>query len=116
MLIHSATGGTGMAAIAVARMLGAEVLATAGSEDKRRYLRGMGIRHVMDSRTLEFGERTREATHGEGVDVVLNSLSGAAIRTGLRRCARSAASWSWGSATSWRTRRWACCRCGTTSA
>ncbi|WP_327226529.1 type I polyketide synthase [Streptomyces platensis] len=83
VLIHSATGGTGMAAIAVARMLGAEVLATAGSEDKRRYLRGMGIRHVMDSRTLEFGERTREATHGEGVDVVLNSLSGAAIRTGL---------------------------------
>ncbi|MEU5543539.1 type I polyketide synthase [Streptomyces sioyaensis] len=83
VLIHSATGGTGLAAIAVARLLGAEVLATAGSEDKRRYLRGMGIRHVMDSRTLEFGERTREATNGEGVDVVLNSLSGAAIRTGL---------------------------------
>ncbi|MFE1765226.1 SDR family NAD(P)-dependent oxidoreductase [Streptomyces angustmyceticus] len=83
VLIHSATGGTGLAAIAVARMLGAEVLATAGSEDKRRFLRSMGIRHVMDSRTLEFGERTREATNGEGVDVVLNSLSGAAIRTGL---------------------------------
>lgn len=83
VLIHSATGGTGLAAIAVARLLGAEVLATAGSEDKRRYLRSMGIRHVMDSRTLEFGERTREATGGEGVDVVLNSLSGAAIRTGL---------------------------------
>ncbi len=83
VLIHSATGGTGLAAIAVARLLGAEVLATAGSEDKRRFLRGMGIRHVMDSRTLEFGVRTREATNGEGVDVVLNSLSGAAIRTGL---------------------------------
>ncbi|MFD3422708.1 SDR family NAD(P)-dependent oxidoreductase [Streptomyces decoyicus] len=83
VLIHSATGGTGLAAIAVARLLGAEVLATAGSEDKRRFLRGMGIRHVMDSRTLEFGARTREATNGEGVDVVLNSLSGAAIRTGL---------------------------------
>ncbi|MFH9869076.1 SDR family NAD(P)-dependent oxidoreductase [Streptomyces lydicus] len=82
VLIHSATGGTGLAAIAVARSLGAEVLATAGSEDKRRYLRGMGIRHVMDSRSLDFGERIREVT-GEGVDVVLNSLSGAAIRTGL---------------------------------
>lgn len=82
VLIHSATGGTGLAAIAVARSLGADVLATAGSEEKRRYLHGMGIRHVMDSRSLEFGEKVREAT-GDGVDVVLNSLSGAAIRTGL---------------------------------
>ncbi|MCK7621743.1 type I polyketide synthase [Streptomyces sp. RS10V-4] len=82
VLIHSATGGTGLAAIAVARSLEAEVLATAGSEDKRRFLRGMGIRHVMDSRSLDFGAQVREAT-GDGVDVVLNSLSGAAIRTGL---------------------------------
>jgi phthioceranic/hydroxyphthioceranic acid synthase len=83
VLIHSATGGTGQAAIAVAQRLGAEVLATAGSEDKRRLLRGMGITHVMDSRSLDFGEQTRAATGGEGVDVVLNSLSGPAIRAGL---------------------------------
>ncbi|GGO98880.1 type I polyketide synthase [Wenjunlia tyrosinilytica] len=84
VLIHSATGGTGLAAVAVARRLGAEVLATVGSEDKRRYLHGMGITHVMDSRSLDFTERTLEATGGEGVDVVLNSLPGAAIRAGLR--------------------------------
>jgi NADPH:quinone reductase-like Zn-dependent oxidoreductase len=83
VLIHSATGGTGLAAIAVARLLRAEVLATAGSEEKRRHLRAMGIAQVMDSRTLEFRDATREATGGEGVDVVLNSLSGAAIRAGL---------------------------------
>ncbi|WP_370747454.1 SDR family NAD(P)-dependent oxidoreductase [Streptomyces sp. MnatMP-M17] len=83
VLIHSASGGTGLAAIAVARLLGAEVLATAGNEEKRRYLRGSGIRRVMDSRSLEFAEQTRNATQGEGVDVVLNSLSGAAIRAGL---------------------------------
>ncbi|MFF3322355.1 SDR family NAD(P)-dependent oxidoreductase [Streptomyces sp. NPDC002889] len=83
ILIHSATGGTGLAAIGVARMLGAEVLATAGSAEKRGYLRGMGIEHVMDSRSLNFAEETRAATGGEGVDVVLNSLSGAAIRSGL---------------------------------
>lgn len=83
VLIHSATGGTGLAAIAVARLLGAEVLATAGSEDKRRYLRAMGIAQVMDSRSLDFCAQTRAATGGEGVDVVLNSLSGAAIRAGL---------------------------------
>ncbi|WP_331745984.1 type I polyketide synthase [Streptomyces sp. NBC_00872] len=83
VLIHSASGGTGTAAVAVARLLGAEVLATAGSEEKRRHLRGSGIRQVMDSRSLDFAEQTRTATQGEGVDVVLNSLSGAAIRAGL---------------------------------
>jgi polyketide synthase 2 len=83
VLIHSATGGTGLAAIAVARLLGAEVLATAGSEDKRRHLHAMGVSHVMDSRTLDFRAGVREATGGEGVDVVLNSLSGAAIQAGL---------------------------------
>jgi polyketide synthase 2/polyketide synthase 5 len=83
VLIHSATGGTGLAAVAVARLLGAEVLATAGSEEKRRQLRDMGITHVMDSRSLDFAEQTRAATDGEGVDVVLNSLSGPAIRAGL---------------------------------
>ncbi|MGW2696446.1 type I polyketide synthase [Streptomyces sp. NPDC001296] len=83
VLIHSATGGTGLAAVAVARLLGAEVLATAGNDEKRGFLRGMGVRHVMDSRSLDFTERTREATGGEGVDVVLNSLSGPAIRAGV---------------------------------
>ncbi|MFI8854775.1 SDR family NAD(P)-dependent oxidoreductase [Streptomyces sp. NPDC053499] len=83
VLIHSASGGTGLAAIAVARRLGAHVLATAGSEEKRRYLHGMGIETVMDSRSLDFTEQTLAATDGQGVDVVLNSLSGAAIRAGL---------------------------------
>ncbi|MFF1960137.1 SDR family NAD(P)-dependent oxidoreductase [Streptomyces sp. NPDC058220] len=84
ILIHSASGGTGLAAIAVARRLGAEVLATAGSDKKRQYLRDLGIRHVMDSRTLDFTEQTLTATDGQGVDVVLNSLPGPAIRAGLK--------------------------------
>lgn len=83
VLIHSATGGTGLAAIAIARLLGGEVLATAGSEAKREYLRDLGIRHVMDSRSLDFAGQARAATAGQGVDVVLNSLSGRAIRAGL---------------------------------
>jgi polyketide synthase 2/polyketide synthase 5 len=83
VLIHSASGGTGMAAIAVARLLGADVLATAGTDEKRGWLRAVGISHVMDSRSLDFAEQTRAATGGEGVDVVLNSLSGPAIRAGL---------------------------------
>jgi len=83
VLIHSATGGTGQAAIAVAGLLGADVLATAGSDARRQYLRDQGIKHVMDSRTLDFAAQVREATGGDGVDVVLNSLAGPAIRAGL---------------------------------
>ncbi|WP_462186517.1 zinc-binding dehydrogenase, partial [Frankia sp. CcWB2] len=83
VLIHSAAGGLGLAAVAVARTLGARVLATAGSEDKRRYLRELGIADVFDSRDLSWADGVRAATGGRGVDVVLNSLTGAAIPLGL---------------------------------
>ncbi|TDC24916.1 SDR family NAD(P)-dependent oxidoreductase [Streptomyces sp. 8K308] len=83
VLIHSATGGTGLAAVAVARLLGAEVLATAGTEAKRQRLRAMRIGYVGDSRSLDFREEVIRATDGQGVDLVLNSLSGPAIRAGL---------------------------------
>ncbi|MFE3599434.1 SDR family NAD(P)-dependent oxidoreductase [Streptomyces sp. NPDC059142] len=83
VLIHSAAGGVGLAALRVARLLGARVVATAGSEAKRRYLTGLGITDVFDSRDLGWAAAVREATGGRGVDVVLNSLTGAAIEAGL---------------------------------
>ncbi|WP_139822579.1 SDR family NAD(P)-dependent oxidoreductase, partial [Mycobacterium lacus] len=83
VLIHSATGGVGQAAIAIARAAGAEIFATAGSEKRRQMLRDMGIEHVYDSRSVEFAEQIRRDTDGYGVDIVLNSLTGAAQRAGL---------------------------------
>ncbi|MFH8367578.1 SDR family NAD(P)-dependent oxidoreductase [Streptomyces sp. NPDC018031] len=83
VLIHSATGGVGLAALQVARRNGAEVFATAGTEEKRELLRRLGVRHVMDSRSLDFADRVKELTGGRGVDVVLNSLTGEALRRGL---------------------------------
>ncbi len=83
VLIHSATGGVGQAAIAIARHAGAEIFATAGSEDRREFLRTMGIQHVYDSRTTDFAEEIRRDTDGYGVDIVLNSLTGAAQWAGL---------------------------------
>jgi acyl transferase domain-containing protein/NADPH:quinone reductase-like Zn-dependent oxidoreductase/acyl carrier protein len=83
VLIHSATGGVGLAAISIARHLGAEIFATAGTEAKRRYLRELGIEHVFDSRSVRFADEIRDVTRGEGIDVVLNSLTGAAQRAGL---------------------------------
>ena len=83
VLIHSATGSVGQAAIAIARAAGAEIFATAGSESRRALLRDMGIEHVYDSRSAEFAEQIRRDTDGYGVDIVLNSLTGAAQRAGL---------------------------------
>ncbi|MCB0933700.1 MAG: type I polyketide synthase [Mycobacterium sp.] len=83
VLIHSATGGVGQAAIAIARRAGAKIFATAGSEERRNLLRGMGIDHVYDSRSVAFAEQIRRDTDGQGVDIVLNSLTGAALEAGM---------------------------------
>ena len=83
VLIHSAAGGVGLAAIEVAHWLGATVYATAGTPEKRDHLRALGIEHVSDSRSLAFADDVLTATDGEGVDVVLNSLTGEAIARGL---------------------------------
>ncbi len=84
VLIHSATGGVGQAAIAIARAAGAEIFATAGSTTRRELLHDMGIEHVYDSRSIEFAERIRHDTDGYGVDVVLNSLTGTAMSAGIK--------------------------------
>ncbi len=84
LLIHSATGGVGQAAIGIARVAGAEIFATAGSEQRRELLRAMGIEHVYDSRSIDFAEQIRRDTDGYGVDIVLNSATGAAQLAGLR--------------------------------
>ena len=83
ILIHSASGGLGLAAVHVARAAGATIYATAGSEKKRGFLQSMGVEHVLDSRSLGFSDEVRQLTGGEGVDIVLNSLSGEYIRKSL---------------------------------
>ena len=62
---------------------GAIVFATAGSPEKRELLTALGVPHVMDSRSLAFADEVLKLTDGEGVDLVLNSLSGEAIDKSL---------------------------------
>ena len=79
VLIHSAAGGTGQAAIQVAKLAEAEIFATVSSEEKKKLLiEAFGILedHIFDSRDLSFAKGVMRMTHGRGVDVVLNSLSG----------------------------------------
>jgi NADPH:quinone reductase-like Zn-dependent oxidoreductase/NAD(P)-dependent dehydrogenase (short-subunit alcohol dehydrogenase family)/acyl carrier protein len=84
VLIHGAAGGVGIAAIQVAKWCGAEIFATAGSDEKRDFLRLLGVEHIYDSRSLAFADEILAATAGKGVDVVLNSLAGEAVNRNLR--------------------------------
>ncbi|GAA1985928.1 type I polyketide synthase [Kitasatospora viridis] len=83
VLVHGGAGAVGLAVLQCARACGARVIATAGTETKRDLLRSLGAWHVLDSRSLDFVPQVRELTGGQGVDVVVNSLSGEAIAYGL---------------------------------
>jgi len=56
VLIHAAAGGVGMAAVQLAQQAGAEIFATAGSPEKREFLKNLGVPHIFNSRTLEFAD------------------------------------------------------------
>ena len=77
VLIHAAAGGVGMAAVQLALWAGAEVYATA-SPGKWSAVRALGVKHVWNSRTLDFADGVRDAAGAHGVDIVLNSLTGEA--------------------------------------
>jgi NADPH:quinone reductase-like Zn-dependent oxidoreductase/acyl carrier protein len=83
VLIHAAAGGVGLAAIQYAKLRGAIVIATAGSEVKRAFLRLAGADHVLDSRDIGFADAVRAITNRQGLEVVLNSLSGESMQTSL---------------------------------
>ncbi|MFK4548182.1 acyl transferase domain-containing protein/NADPH:quinone reductase-like Zn-dependent oxidoreductase [Streptomyces tendae] len=84
VLVHAGAGGVGMAAIQLARHLGAEVFATA-SEGKWDTLRALGVAddHIASSRTLDFAEAFGGVLGEQRIDVVLNSLAGEFIDASL---------------------------------
>ncbi|KAJ4142878.1 Highly reducing polyketide synthase alt5 [Fusarium oxysporum] len=83
ILIHAAAGGVGQAAIMIAQQEGAEILATVGSEEKRQLVKdrySIPDDHIFSSRDTRFAKAINRATEDQGVDVVLNSLAGEALR------------------------------------
>jgi len=82
VLIHGGAGGVGLAAIQIALAAGARVAATAGTEEKRAFLRLAGAELVLDSRDAGFADALL-AAWPDGVDVVLNSLAGEAMERSL---------------------------------
>ncbi|MEU0692096.1 SDR family NAD(P)-dependent oxidoreductase, partial [Streptomyces uncialis] len=85
VLVHSAAGGVGMAAVQLARHAGARVFATA-SPAKWDVLRAGGLDdpHIASTRTTDFADAFLTATDGRGVDVVLDSLAREFVDAGLR--------------------------------
>ncbi|RFU79402.1 polyketide synthase [Trichoderma arundinaceum] len=82
ILIHAGAGGEGQSCIQLAKVRGAEIYVTAGSVAKRNLLinhYGIPKYHIFSSRDLIFAQGIMRMTKGRGVDVVINSLSGAAL-------------------------------------
>ncbi len=82
VLIHGGAGGVGLAALQIAKAAGALVASTAGTPEKRAFLRQLGADLVLDSRDAGFADALR-AAWPDGVDVVLNSLAGVAMERSL---------------------------------
>ncbi|MEQ8482586.1 MAG: SDR family oxidoreductase [Hoeflea sp.] len=83
VLVHGGAGAVGLAALQIAKGVGATVIATAGTDEKRNLLTTLGADFVFDSRSLDFVDGVQEATEGRGVDVVLNSLFGEAMERSI---------------------------------
>ncbi|PYI01585.1 polyketide synthase [Aspergillus sclerotiicarbonarius CBS 121057] len=89
ILIHSAAGGVGMAAIQYAKHIGAKIFATVGNERKRSFLVknfDLDPGQIFSSRDTSFLPAVLSATSGQGVDVVLNSLTGELLHSSLEAC------------------------------
>ncbi len=86
VLIHAAAGGVGQAAIRLCQWIGAEVFATVGSAEKKRFLMeaySIPEDHIFNSRDTSFEASIKQKTLGNGVDVVLNSLAGEMLKASL---------------------------------
>ncbi|OBT44805.1 Type I Iterative Polyketide synthase (PKS) [Pseudogymnoascus sp. WSF 3629] len=87
VLIHSAAGGVGIAAIQIAQSVGAEVYATVGTPEKKEFLKsafGLADDRIFHSRNTDFGDQILSATNGRGMDAILNSLTGDVLDESFR--------------------------------
>jgi NADPH:quinone reductase-like Zn-dependent oxidoreductase len=83
VLVHSAGGGVGIAAIQLARRIGAQVIGTA-SAGKHDFLKSIGVEHTIDYRSEDFEKRVREITYERGVELALDAVGGSSFRKSFR--------------------------------
>jgi NADPH2:quinone reductase len=87
VLVLAAAGGVGLAAVEIARHLGARVIAAAGGEEKCRLAREHGAHETIDYRREGWSDAVKTLTDGKGVDVIADPVGGAASREALRAIA-----------------------------
>ncbi|CAF1363056.1 unnamed protein product, partial [Adineta steineri] len=96
VLIHASTGAAGQWCIQYCQYIGARVIATAGTEEKRRFLHEYyGIEHVFNSRDTSFVNNIRKILP-QGVDVIVNSLSGNLLKESIKLLAYHGNFVEWG--------------------
>ena len=84
LLVHGAAGGAGLTAVEVGKALGATVIGTASTPEKREVVREYGADHVIDSSTEDIARRVKDLTGGQGADVIYDPVGGDAFNVSLR--------------------------------
>jgi NADPH2:quinone reductase len=88
VLIHAAAGGVGTAAIQIGKILGVETFGTSSSDEKLERAKKLGLDHAINYSEVDYEQRVRELTNGEGVDAVFEMLGGEHTVKSLRCCRR----------------------------
>lgn len=83
VLVYGASGGVGMATMQIARALGATVITTVSSGEKRAFAERVGADHIVDRSTETIAERAKEITNGAGVDIVIDHVGAATWQTSI---------------------------------
>ncbi len=86
VLIHAAAGGVGTAAVEIGKLLGIETYGTSSSDEKLERVKKLGLNHAINYRAVDYEQRVRELTNGEGVDAVFEMLGGEHTAKSLRCC------------------------------
>jgi NADPH2:quinone reductase len=76
LLVHAGASGVGMSAIQLGKAMGANVIATAGSEEKLEFARRQGADHILDYRASTWVDAVKELTAGRGADVIYDPVGG----------------------------------------
>lgn len=83
ILIHGGSSGIGLAAIQLARHIGAECIVTVGSDEKAAFCKNFGAQHTINYRSTNFAEEVKRLTGGDGVDVVLDMVGAPYVKSNL---------------------------------
>jgi NADPH2:quinone reductase len=87
LLVHGAAGGVGLTAVEIGKVMGAKVIACAGSPEKLEIARQYGADHLIDYSREDIRERVKAITGGRGADVVYDPVGGEAFDASLRSIA-----------------------------